>query len=62
MEEMTENEQLIMDTVHKVGNHIGWYCPQSNRFVYTDAKDSSAYYKGYTVPVYAIPVSKKNNG
>ncbi len=53
---MTENEQLILDTVRKVGNQIGWFCPQSNRFAYTDVKDSSSHYRSYTVPVYAIPV------
>ena len=55
---MAENEQLILDTIRQVGNHIGWYCPQSKRFTYKDVKDSSPHYKGYTVPVYTIPAIK----
>lgn len=52
---MTENQKLIVDTIRQVGHQIGWFCPQSKRFTYTDVKDSSPHYKGYTVPVYAIP-------
>ena len=36
--------------------HIGWFCPGSKRFCYTDEKQAwPVSRQAFTVPVYAIP-------
>ena len=43
--------------------HIGWFCPGSKRFCYTDEKQAwPVSRQAFTVPVYAIPQAPNDGG